>query len=139
MPKDVFNHSFASDSDYIFFLGKFMNSTIYAHQLTSQCRKQNQVKWLLDQLKTFLRKLLKEFVASDNVFSFMISVKGTLSDVLIDWSLEFNKCLLKYLTEVIATLRSPLYPNLPLEIKKRQSQVFSIIIICNWSRHFSSP
>ena len=78
-----FNEHFASDADYIFFARLYIYCSyfIWAIHLLSSIKlamyKINPGTLTAGTLKSNLKATVERFVARDNVFSFMSSVKGT--------------------------------------------------------------
>ena len=54
-----------------------MSSTTYAQQLTLLCIKLNPGTLTAGAVESNFKETIERFVASDNAFSFMNSVKGT--------------------------------------------------------------
>ena len=70
-------HNFSSDSDYIFFACKVTQSVNLHNQINIVMRKVTSDKLTAGMLSSNLKDKVKDFIASDQTFTFMNGIKGT--------------------------------------------------------------
>ena len=72
-----YTHKFSSDSDYIFFAHKAMQSVNLYNQIKIAMRKVTSDKLTAGMFSSNFKDKVK-FIASDQTFTFMNGIKGTL-------------------------------------------------------------
>ena len=71
-----YTHKFFSDSDHIFFAHKVMQSVNFHNQINIAMRKVTSDKLTAGMLSSNFKDKVKDFIASDQAFTFMNSIKG---------------------------------------------------------------
>ena len=71
-----YTQKFSSDSDYIFFAQSVIQKLNLSNQINIAMRKVTSNQLTAGMLTSNFNEKIKEFIASDQVFTFMNSIKG---------------------------------------------------------------